>query len=251
VHWVPLSVTVTVYVPPVLTLIGFPVPVNPPGPVHANENGPAPAGTAVRFVGVADWQTVTGATVTPMFGFTVSRPEPVPVHCVLLLSVTVTVYVPPVVTLIGLPVAVNPPGPVHANVYGPVPPEGVAVKVVGSCAAQTVGLFTVTVGFGLTVNVPEPVPVHCVLLLSVTVTVYAPPTLTVIGLPVAVKPPGPVHANVYGPVPPEGVAVSVVDPAEAQIAGLFTVTVGFGLIVSRPEPVPVHSVLLLSVTVTV
>jgi hypothetical protein len=38
------------------------------------------------------------------------------VQCVLLLSVTVTVYEPCVLTLIGFPVAVNPPGPVHANV---------------------------------------------------------------------------------------------------------------------------------------
>ena len=62
--------------------------------------------------------------------------------------------------LIGFPVAVNPPGPVHENVYGPVPPEGTAVMVAGRAEAQTATGATVTVGFAFTVNVPEAVPVH-------------------------------------------------------------------------------------------
>ena len=71
---------------------------------------------AARFVGTADAQTVTGGTVTVIFGLIVSVPEPVPVHSVLLASVTVTLYVPAVLALIGFPVAVNPPGPDQENV---------------------------------------------------------------------------------------------------------------------------------------
>jgi hypothetical protein len=201
------------------------------------------------LVGVAEAQTVGLFTVTVGFAFTVNVPEPVPVHSVLLLSVTVTVYEPPVLTLIGFPVAVNPPGPVHANVYGPVPPEATAVIVAGSAEAHEATAATVTVGFGFTVKRPEPVPVQCVLLLSVTVTVYVPPVLALIGFPVAVNPPGPVHENVYGPVPPEAVAVRLVGVAEAQTVGLFTVTVGLSFTVKVPEPVPTQP--FESVTVTV
>src|SRR5262245_46030458 len=94
----------------------------------------------------------TGATVTVGFGFTVRTPEPVPVQCVLLASVTVTLYVPPVLTLIEAPEPVKPPGPVHAYVYGPVPPEPTAVSVAGRAEAHTVTGATVTVGFGLIVT---------------------------------------------------------------------------------------------------
>ena len=91
-------------------------------------------------------------------------------QCVLPASVTVTLYVPAVLTLIGFPVAVNPPGPDQENVYGAVPPEGTAVRLAGNADAQTATGATVTVGFGFTVRSPEPVPVQCVLLASVTVT---------------------------------------------------------------------------------
>ena len=77
---------------------------------------------------------------------------------------------PAVLTLIGFPVDVNPPGPDHENVYGPVPPEATAVRLAGRADAQTAAEATVTVGFGFTVRSPEPVPVQCVLLASVTVT---------------------------------------------------------------------------------
>ena len=64
-----------------LALIGFPVPVNPPGPDQENVYGPVPPeATAVRLAGTADAHTVTGATVTVGFGFTVRTPEPVPVQ---------------------------------------------------------------------------------------------------------------------------------------------------------------------------
>ena len=56
----------------------------------------------------------------------------------------------------------------HAKVFDPVPPAGVAVSVAGSVLEQTTGLFTETVGFGFTVNVPELEPVHP--FVSVTVT---------------------------------------------------------------------------------
>ena len=56
----------------------------------------------------------------------------------------------------------------HANVFEPVPPAGVAVNVEGSVLAQTSGLLTETVGFGLAVRVPEPEPVQP--FASVTVT---------------------------------------------------------------------------------
>ena len=54
------------------------------------------------------------------------------------------------------------------NVFAPVPPAGVAVKVAGSVLAQTSGLLTETVGFGSTVKLPEPEPVQP--FVSVTVT---------------------------------------------------------------------------------
>jgi hypothetical protein len=56
------------------------------------------------------------------------------------------------------------------------------------------------------------------------------------------------HAKVAAPVPPAGVAVSVAGSVLAQTSALPTETVGFGLTVSVPEPVPVHP--FVSVTVT-
>ncbi len=56
------------------------------------------------------------------------------------------------------------------------------------------------------------------------------------------------HANVEAPVPPDGVAVIVVEPP-SHTFGLLAVTVGFGSTVKVPEPEePVQP--LLSVTVT-
>jgi hypothetical protein len=55
------------------------------------------------------------------------------------------------------------------------------------------------------------------------------------------------HANVFDPVPPAGVAVIVAEfPAHA--CTLSTETVGFGFTVSDPVPEPVHP--FVSVTVT-
>jgi hypothetical protein len=55
------------------------------------------------------------------------------------------------------------------------------------------------------------------------------------------------HAKVDAPVPPEGVAVNVVDPPW-QADELLTETVGFGSTVKVPEPEPVQP--FVSVTVT-
>ena len=57
----------------------------------------------------------------------------------------------------------------QANVFEPVPLDGVAASVPGRALTHTCGLVTDTVGFGSTVNVPEPEPVQP--LVSVTVTV--------------------------------------------------------------------------------
>ena len=54
------------------------------------------------------------------------------------------------------------------NVFAPVPPAGVAVNVAAAAPEQISGLFTETVGFGLTVSVPVLEPVQP--FVSVTVT---------------------------------------------------------------------------------
>ena len=56
------------------------------------------------------------------------------------------------------------------------------------------------------------------------------------------------HANVFEPVPLAGVAVSDAGSVLAHTSGLLTLTVGFGLTVSVPEPEPVQP--FVSVTVT-
>ena len=163
-------------------------------------------------------------------------PEPEPVQP--FVSVTVTLYVPAVLVLIVEVVA-----PVlQAKVFAPVPPEGVAVKVAGSELAHTSGLLTETVGFGSTVRVPEPEPVQP--FVSVTVTLYVPAVLVLMVEVVAPV----LHANVFAPVPPEGVAVNVAGSVLAQTSTFATETVGFGSTVSVPEPEPVQP--FVSVTVT-
>ena len=107
---------------------------------------------------------------------------------------------------------------------------------------QTSGLLTETVRLLLTVSVPEPEPVQP--FASVTVTEYVPAVLVLIVEVVAPV----LHANAFAPVPPEGVAVSVVGRALAQTSGLFTETVGLGSTVRVPELEPVQP--LVSVTVT-
>jgi hypothetical protein len=56
----------------------------------------------------------------------------------------------------------------HANVFAPVPPEGEAVRMAGNALVHASGLFTETVGFGLTVRQPKLEPVQP--FVSVTVT---------------------------------------------------------------------------------
>jgi hypothetical protein len=122
---------------------------------------------------------LVSATVVPGFGngFTVTVPvadcvQPVDV------TVTVTVYAPPVVVvkLATLPGLVTPPGTVQAYVT---PVFGLAVAVtVAVTPAHIVGLFTLTVGTAV-VLVTLMVLVSVQLAAVVTVTVYMPAALTV------------------------------------------------------------------------
>ena len=130
--------------------------------LHANVFEPVPLDTVAVNNALPPWQTDELFTETIGLGSTVSVPEPEPVQP--FVSVTVTLYVPPVLVEIVEVVA-----PVlHANVAAPVPPAGVAVSVAGSVFAQTSTLPTVTVGIGFAVSVPVPEPVHP--FVSVTVT---------------------------------------------------------------------------------
>src|ERR1051326_3673481 len=101
----------------------------------------------------------------------------------------------------------------HAKLFAPVPPDGVAVSVVGSALAQTSTFAIETVGFGSTVSVPSPDPVQP--FVSVTVTLYVPAVLV---LMVGVVAPV-LHANVFAPVPPAGVAVNVAGSALEHAVG--------------------------------
>src|SRR5258706_10135923 len=99
---------------------------------------PAPRSTlvvAVRVFRSVLAHTSGLLTETVGFGLTVRAPEPEPVQP--FVSVTVTEYVPTVLVLIVEVVA-----PVlQANVFEPVPPAGVAVKIAGNVLAHTTGLF--------------------------------------------------------------------------------------------------------------
>src|SRR5258706_43489 len=179
-----------------------------------------PAGVAVSGAGSVLEQTSGLLTETVGFGFTVNVPEPDPVQP--FVSVTVTEYVPAVLVLIVEVVA-----PVlHVKVFEPVPPAGVAVSVAGSALEQTSGQLTETVQFRFTVNVPMPEPVHP--FVSVTVTEYVPAVLVLIVEVVAPE----LQANVFAPVPPAGVAVSVAGRALEQTSGLLTETDVFGFTVN-------------------
>jgi hypothetical protein len=78
-------------VPATLTLITCEVAVKPLGPVQLYVNGPVPPVTEADIVaGNALAQLVGEFTLTTRVGLIVSVPEALPVQCVLLLSVTVT-----------------------------------------------------------------------------------------------------------------------------------------------------------------
>jgi type III secretory pathway component EscT len=130
----------------------------------------------------------------------------------------------------------------HAKVAAPVPPAGVAVSVAGSVLAQTSTLAIETVGFGSTVRVPSPEPVQP--FVSVTVTLYVPVVLVLMVEVVAPV----LHAKLFAPVPPAGVAVSVAGSVLAQTSTAAMETVGLGLTVRVPSPEPVQP--FVSVTVT-
>jgi hypothetical protein len=107
---------------------------------------------------------------------------------------------------------------------------------------QASGLLTETFRFSSTVSVPEPEPVQP--FASVTVTLYVPAVLVLIVEVVAPV----LQENVFAPVPPDGVAVSVAGNVLAHTSGLLTETVGLGLTVSVPVVEPVQP--FVSVTVT-
>src|ERR1041384_1081671 len=147
--------------------------------------------------------------------------------------------------LIDCVLAVNPFGPVQLNVGVPVPPVTLAVNVAGA-PWQAFGPLIVTCGFGLTTSVAELIVVQPDP--SVMVTVYVPPTETLIVCELDVKPFGPVQLNVGVPVPPVTLAVNVAG-APWQAFGPLIVTCGFGLTASVAEAIAVQ--LDASVTVTV
>lgn len=128
----------------------------------------------------------------------------------------------------------------QANVAEPVPPDGVAVNT-AELPEHTSALFTETLMPAFAVKVPAPDPVQP--FASVTVTEYVPDVLVLIVDAVAPL----LHAYDFEPVPLETVAVSVPETF-GQASALFTETIGFGSIVSVPEPEPVHP--FVSVTVT-
>src|SRR5215471_5125344 len=126
-------------------------------------------------------------------------------------------------------------------------PDTLAVKV-AEWPAHTVAEFTDTIGLGLTVRLPQPLPVQP--LASVTVTQYWPATLALklATLPGLLAPAGTVHAYVVtAAVIPETLAVSVAE-LPAHTVAEFTDTIGLGLTVRLPQPLPVQP--LASVTVT-
>jgi hypothetical protein len=95
--------------------------------------------------------------------------------------VTDTVFVPlteyVVEKLAAVPLAGVPPVAVHANVYGVVPPEPVAVKVTAVPTVPVVGPLIVTASVnGLIVMVAEAVAVTALASVIVTDTVLVPLT---------------------------------------------------------------------------
>src|SRR5258708_1990479 len=114
-----------------------------------------------------------------------------------------------------------------------IPPLGVAVSV-AELPLQTSGLLTETLRFGLTVKVPVPEPVQP--FVSVTVTLYVPAVLVLIVEVVAPV----LHAKLFAPVPPLGVAVRVVGNVLEHAFALLTETIGLGSTVTIPHPDPVQ-----------
>ncbi|MBL0238322.1 MAG: hypothetical protein IPQ02_17455 [Saprospiraceae bacterium] len=160
------SVTVTLYVPAALTLILCVVAVVD----HKYVNGAVPTlAFAVNVLLVPAHILVSPVIVTTGFGSTVNVRLAVPVHP--FASVTVTLYVPAVLTLILCVVAVVD----HKYVNGAVPTLGLAVNVLLVPAHILLPPVIVTTGFGSTVNVRLAVPVHP--FASVTVTLYVLLTL--------------------------------------------------------------------------
>jgi hypothetical protein len=162
----------------------------------------------------------------------VTTPEAEPVHP--LPSVTVTVYVFAVMLL---RTCVLPAG-VHAYEINP----AVAVAVPSAWPQCSSVVVTVGVGLGFTVTVDAAVPEQPAAVIAVTVY-----PVVIAGEHVGVAPDNPpVHIQLVA----TGVLFTVRDAvAPAQIEGLFTVTVGFGLTVTVEKAVPVHPSTVVAVTV--
>src|SRR6202795_4064826 len=95
----------------------------------------------------------------------------------------------------------------------------------------------VTLGTPLTVAVAEPTPTHPSA--SVTVTVYvvvAPGVARGFAMFVALNPAAGLHTYVYGPAPPDGVALKLTLPTPAHSAPPVAVTLGNPLTVAVAEP---------------
>ena len=102
----------------------------------------------------------------------------------------------------------------HANVFDPVPPAGVAVNVEGNVLAQTSGLLTETVGFGFTLNttvsstMPQPwLPVTVRRSIAVPVPVSVIVDVSDVGSAIATRP----LSTDQTAVPPAALPASVND----------------------------------------
>ena len=153
-----------------------------------------PAGVGVAVTVAAPEQIDGLFTVTVGFGFNITVPLAEVLEHPVAVLVMITLYDPETVaekdaTLPGL---VAPVGTVHAYEYVPAG-EGVAVTV--ALDAQTVGLFTVTVGKGLTVTVPLADVLEHPVVALVMITLYDPETdvVKVATFPGLVAPVGTVH----------------------------------------------------------
>ena len=160
--------------------------------------------------------------------------------------------------LTGLPVPTALPSPkFHENVYGPVPPVAVAVKVTG---LPTVGLaLTVKLAArasGLIVTVADLLFVAAFPSVAVTLIVLLPLIEYVVlndaPVPLAGDPPVAVHENVYGAVPPVAVTVHVTAVLTVPEAGqVMVATRANGLIETVADAVAVAAFASVAVTLIV
>lgn len=156
-----------------------------------------------------------------------------------------------------VPLAGDPPVAVHANVYGVLPPDAVAVNVTGDPTIPVAGPeIVVASGSGAMTIVADAVAVLLLESVAVTVTVNVPLILYVVvkldPVPVAGLPPGALQLNVYGDVPPDAEAVKVTAVPTIPLVGPLTVAASAsGLIAIVADAVAVLPLPSVAVTVTV